>query len=226
MARVDETVGAGHPRLSDVQPEPGDAGLHHAQLPGVPRPADLASDPARRRTRRSCAPMPTRQVREKLHAEAVERKVPIQRRRVLEDLVGLHVGQRAGAGEEQAAAVQDASARSPRCRASASSTRSSIWWWRRISKPRFLQAENNVDDEALREDPDLSERDHRPGRRRRARAVPRRLRLHHAAAGRVGAREAGDDAGTGGAAADVRVGVDCSASTTAACCGRAWRRTS
>ena len=38
--------GARHPRLSDVQPEPGDAGLHDEEHAGLPRPADLAPDPA------------------------------------------------------------------------------------------------------------------------------------------------------------------------------------
>ena len=45
------------------------------------------------------------------------------------------------------------------------------------ARHRFLQAENNVDDEAMKQDPDPPERDHRARRRRRARAVPRRLRL-------------------------------------------------
>ena len=75
-------------------------------------------------------------------------------------------------------------------------------------------------------DPDLSERVHRVGRRRRARAVPRRLWLHHAAARRMGAREACDDAGAGGEAAHLRSPRRCSASAIAACCARVWRRTS
>ena len=52
----------------------------------------------------------------------------------------------------------------------------------------FLHGENNVDDEAVAQDPELSERDHRPVGRRRARAVPERLRLQHPPARRVGAR--------------------------------------
>ena len=77
IARVEETAQGRHPRLSDVQPEPGDAGLHHAQLPGVPRPADLASDPVMSDAEKLRA-YADPQVRDKLHAEAVERSVPIQ----------------------------------------------------------------------------------------------------------------------------------------------------
>ena len=44
MARVEETA-AGHPRLSNVQPKPGDTRLHNEKYPGVPRSADLASNP-------------------------------------------------------------------------------------------------------------------------------------------------------------------------------------
>ena len=91
---------------------------------------------------------------------------------------------------------------------------------------RFLQAENNIDDEARVEDPDASERGDRARRRRRARPVPRRLRLPDQAARRMGAREAGHVTGAGGAPADLRTRPRPSASTTAACCGRAWPPTS
>ena len=46
MARVRGDLEGRHPRLSAVQPEPDDAKLYDAQLPGVPRLADLAPDPA------------------------------------------------------------------------------------------------------------------------------------------------------------------------------------
>ena len=82
--RVEKAHGAGrgdlegrHPRLSAVQPEPHHADLHDAQLPGVPRLADLAPDPARPPTKRSCAPMPIRRSAQKLHEEVVEHKVEI-----------------------------------------------------------------------------------------------------------------------------------------------------
>ena len=67
----------------------------------------------------------------------------------------------------------------------------------------FLHGDNNVDKEAMTQDPQLSQRHRRPLRRRRARAVPRRLWLQHAAAGILGARAADDVPGTGGAAADL-----------------------
>ena len=68
---------------------------------------------------------------------------------------------------------------------------------------RFLQAENNVDDEALTKNPDPSQRGDRAWRRRRARPVPWRLRLPDQAPRRMGAREAGHDIGAGGAPADL-----------------------
>ena len=72
----------------------------------------------------------------------------------------------------------------------------------------FMQAENNIDDEAMRADPELPERADRPVGRRRACAVPRRLRLLDPAARRMGAREAGHDPRKGGAPADLRLGLD------------------
>ena len=75
-------------------------------------------------------------------------------------------------------------------------------------------------------DPDLPERDHRLVGRRRACAVPERLRLQHPAALRMGAREEDHVAGTGGAAADLRIAPRSSAFTTAACCAPAWSPTS
>ena len=73
-----------------------------------------------------------------------------------------------------------------------------------------------------RADPDLPERGDRPVGRRRARAVPERVRLLDPAAFGMGAREAGHVAGDRGAAADLRSRPRSSASMTAACCGRAW----
>ena len=107
IARVDETAPRRHPRLSDVQPEPRDAGLHHEELPGVPRAADLASDPdlvGRGQDARLRRPAGARQAACR-GGGAVG--ADLGRHRVLQDLVGLHVGERAGTGEEQGAAVQD-----------------------------------------------------------------------------------------------------------------------
>ena len=50
----------------------------------------------------------------------------------------------------------------------------------------WLHGENNVDDDAVAQDPDLPERGDRPVGRRRARAVPERLRLLDPAACRNG----------------------------------------
>ena len=72
----------------------------------------------------------------------------------------------------------------------------------------WLHGENNVDDEAVAQNPHLPERDHRPLRRRRACPVPERLRLLDPAALRVGAREEGHVAGAGSAPADLRIGLD------------------
>ena len=69
----------------------------------------------------------------------------------------------------------------------------------------FMQAEINVDNEAMKQILTHPNAHHRALRRRRARAVPRRLRLLHAASRRVGAREADHDARARGAAADLRL---------------------
>ena len=225
MARVDETARAGIRAYPMCSPNrvTQDFTMKNCQVfRGLPtwHPILISSDEEKLRA------YADPEVRDKLHDEAVERSgADLGRHRVLEDLVELHVGQRAGAGEEQVDAVQD----DRRDRQDAEQAGD-----RRVPRPGGRGEARNplpAGREQHRrrgdeEDPDLSERDHRAGRRRRARAVPRRLRLHHAAARRVGAREAGDDPGAGGAAADLRVGLDCSASTTAACCARAWRRTS
>ena len=58
------------------------------------------------------------------------------------------------------------------------------------------------------QDPDPPQRGDRARRRRRARPVPRRLRLPDEAPRRMGAREARDDPGTGGAAPHLRLGLD------------------
>src|SRR4051794_8291778 len=57
-------------------------------------------------------------------------------------------------------------------------------------------------------DPELPERADRPVGWRRARAVPRRLRLFEPAARRMGAREADHEPRKGGAPADLRLGLD------------------
>ena len=72
----------------------------------------------------------------------------------------------------------------------------------------WLHGENNVDDDAVAQDPDLPERGDRPVGRRRACPVPERLRLLDPAAVGMGARKAGHVAGDRGAAADLRVGLD------------------
>ncbi len=96
--------GAGHPRLSDVQPEPGDAGLHDEEHAGVPRPADLAPDPVDAERGKAAALRRSRDPRQA--ARGSGRQQAGRRGRHLEDLVELHLGQRAGARKEQVDAVQ------------------------------------------------------------------------------------------------------------------------
>ena len=96
--------GDGHPGLSDVQPEPGHAGLHDEEHAGLPRPADLAPDPVDVERREIAAlrrPGNPRQA-----PRGGGRQQARQRGRHLEDLVELHLGQRAGARKEQVDAVQ------------------------------------------------------------------------------------------------------------------------
>ena len=72
----------------------------------------------------------------------------------------------------------------------------------------WLHGENNVDDKAVAQISELSERDHWPVGRRGACAVPERLRLLDPTALRVGAREEDHVSGTRGAAADFRIRLD------------------
>ena len=90
----------------------------------------------------------------------------------------------------------------------------------------WLHGENNVDEAAVAKILTYPNAIIGLSRRRRACPVPERLRLLDPAAVGMGAREAGDDPGAGGAAADLRTRPRPSGSTTAACCGPAWSPTS
>ena len=72
----------------------------------------------------------------------------------------------------------------------------------------FLQAENNIDDEAMAKILTHPERDDRAVGRRRARAVPRRLRLLTRLLGEWVREKQIMSAGERGAAADLRLGLD------------------
>ena len=96
--------GIGHPRLPDVQPEPGDAGLHDEEQPGLPRPADLAPDPADVERGEAAALRRPRNPRQAARRGGGQQAR--QRGRHLEDLVELHLGQRARPRKEQVDAVQ------------------------------------------------------------------------------------------------------------------------
>ena len=197
---------ARHPRLSDVQPEPGDAGLHdeeHARCSAACRPGTrscLMSDEEKLRL------YADPEIRAKLHEEAVVNKpdsaVGISKtwwnyiwvnEPVLEKNKWMQFKSIGQIAEKQGKRVIDAFL--------------DLVVEEKL-ETRFLQAENNIDDEALTKILTHPERGDRARRRRRARAVPRRLRLSDQAARRMGAREAGHVAGAGGAPADLRLGLD------------------
>ena len=77
MARVEETSKAGIRAYPLCSPNRVDPELHDAQLPGLPRLADLAPDPALHPTKKSCGPTPIPAVRQKLHDEVIEHKVEV-----------------------------------------------------------------------------------------------------------------------------------------------------
>ena len=126
------------------------------------------------------------EVRKKLHDEAVEFKIgPADRH--LPHLVGLHDGAARGAAEEQGSEGKTVGQIAKAQGKGIIDAFLDLVVEENLDTA-FLHGENNVDDDAVGEDPELPERDHRSVGRRRARAVPERLRLQHPAPGGVGAR--------------------------------------
>ena len=147
-------------------------------------------------------------VRQKLHEEMVEWKVEIPGNTIARDWYNYIWVEEPAARKEQVDEGQDPRTRSPRRRTSGIIDAFLDLVVEEKLDTDFMQAENNIDDEAMRADPELPERADRPVGRRRACAVPRRLRLLDAPPRRMGAREAGHDPRKRGAPADLRLGLD------------------
>ena len=195
MAQVDETVAQGHPRLSDVHARtasPTSSRCATRRSSAACRPGTRSCS---RRTRRSCAPTPIPKIRKKLHDEAVEFKSRRQRRRHLPHLVGLHVGPAARCCRRTSACEGKTIGEIAKAQGKGIIDAFLDLVGRGESRHRVPARREQRRRRGGREDPELSERDHRPVGRRRARAVPERLRLQHPAAGRMGAREADHVAG-------------------------------
>ena len=127
--------GAGHPRLPDVQPEPDHAGLHDEEQPGVPRPADLAPDPARFRRGEAARLRRSRDPRASCTRKWSSTR-PDCRRPASRTTWWNYMWVEEPVLEKNKGCKARRSARSPRSRARASSTRSSTSSSRRSSKPR------------------------------------------------------------------------------------------
>ena len=198
--------GAGHPRLPAVLAEHDDADLQHGEHAGVPRLADLAPDPASsddEKLRAYADPA----VRAKLHEEMVEWKVEIPGNTISREWYNYiwveepkleknkwMTGQdpepdRPGAEQAHHRLVPRSGRRGK--------ARNRVHAGREQHRPR-----------GDARDPELPERADRPVGRRRACAVPRRLRLLDPAPRRVGARKAGHEPRKRGAPADLQLGLD------------------
>ena len=192
------------PGLSAVQPEP--------RHPELSRCATARCSAARRPgtrsyclpMKKSCAPMPTLAIRQKLHEEVVEHKVQVPAAGYSRQWYDYMWVETPVSGKEPGAEGQDD--RPDRQGAEQAGHRRVPGSRRRRESRHGLHA---VGKQCRRrsdgEDPDLSERHCRAVGWRGARAVPWRLRLQHAAPQRVGARKAGHDPRTRGAAVDLRL---------------------
>ncbi len=217
MARIEETAALGIRAYPMCSPNrvTQDFTMKNTQVfRGLPTWHPILLDAGRGKTAPLRRPGNPRQIARGSHRQQAGR-----RGRHLEDLVELHLGQRAGARKEQMDAVQ---VDRPDRRGAGQARHRRVPRSGRRGKARnpLPAGREQYRRRGGVEDPDASERGDRARRRRRARPVPRRLRLSDQALGRMGAREAGHVAGAGGAPADLRTRPRPSASTTAACCAR------
>ena len=133
MARIEETAAMGIRAYPMCSPNRVTQDFTMKNTPGLPRPADLAPDPVD--VGRGKAAALRRPGNPRQAARGSGRQQARQRGRHLEDLVELHLGQRAGARKEQVDAVQVDRPDRRDSRASASSTPSSTSSSRKSSKP-------------------------------------------------------------------------------------------